>query len=394
METHHRRILFVSNSYPDTVSGVTAVVGTLLQGLQSEYKIGIICPNSNTRYSQSHRDNVSHYHLPSYPTVIRKDVRFITPNPLMIQKAWNDFQPDIVHFHDPSPASVVIKDLAVRRGVPFIFSHHFTSQMVLGYLPDSVKIAAQNNEGLNNTILQLACRVYEGAKYVITPTEMMRSYLAQFTNVPIRVISSGIDMDTLSRVSPEKIHAVEDKYRIPSKPFVMYVGRLDPEKNLPVLLHAWATMPYRDKYRLVMVGGGAMKKKLIELTQSLNISSTVKWTGIINHDELPALYANSQVRAFVMPSPTESQSIVTLMALGAGIPVIAADAGALPELIVHGKNGFLCDPYDAAAFREYLQNVLEHPETSKKIGGTGRLTAVKHDLKFTMKKYRDIYARI
>jgi glycosyltransferase involved in cell wall biosynthesis len=345
------RILYLSNSYPLTISGVSTVVGNLINWMAKDHTSAIICPNTSTRY---HKDTSSisiHYRLPSYKTLVRPDVRFITPNPLQLKKAFVDFQPDIIHLHDPSPASVILKEVALNQKIPVVFSHHFTPNLILGYLPDFLKTHTQNNPNLHKAILQFVTKLYKNSDHLVVPSHTIRSSLSQFTKIPISVISNGINYQRLSHPNPSAINRIARLYHLPTKPFVFYVGRIDPDKNLDILIKAWSHInSSSDQFRLVIVGSGSQVRKLKKLASSLNLSSSITWTGHIPHTELAHIYNHPCAKIFAIPSPIESQSIVTLMALAAGKPVIAANSGALPEIVLPGKTGYLFPPQNPRLF--------------------------------------------
>lgn len=393
---HNRaRILYLSNSYPDTVSGVTTVVRNLVEVMSKKYEIAVVCPNTTPRYVRRVVRGIPHYFLPSYPTLIRQDVRFITPNPFQFQKVFDDFRPDLIHFHDPSPASMVLKEIAVRNGIPVIFSHHFTPQMVLGYLPETLKTIAQKKDNLNKAILQLTCRLYENSSGIIVPTVTVKKTLKPLTSLPVSVISSGIDRQALADCSESKIIEVAHTYNLPKSPFIFYAGRLDPEKNIHILLQAWAKIAGSlPGHTLVIVGDGGKTEKLHDLADNLNLGKSIVWTGHISHSDLPAVYRNPLAKIFVIPSPIESQSIVTLMALAAGLPVVAAAAGALPEIVIDGQTGYLCPVDKPSIFAKYIKFLCDNPRAALEMGSRGRKLAVKHDMTHVMNKYHLLYEKL
>lgn len=391
MAQSKKRLLYLSNSYPHTVSGVSTVVRSLLIWMSPHYELGIICPNTTTRYARKVVDGITHYFLPSYPTPMRKDFRFITPNPFQLQKAIENFDPDLIHLQDPSPASIVLKEIALANNIPTIFSHHFTTEMILGYLPESFKLTAQNNPSLNKSILQLTCRLYEHSRHLVVPTQTIKNLLEGLTTIPISVISSGVDCQAFKSPDPQQIKQVAHKYHLPDHPFVFYLGRLDPEKNLEILLLAWNQIKSRNNFRLVIAGEGNVLNRLQDLAGELNISNSIIWTGRVNPQDLPPFYNHPLARAFAITSPTESQSIVTLNAIAAGLPVVAASAGALPELVIDGQSGYLCKSHKPQDFAKRLTNLLEHPDHARQLGAEGRKIAVKHDHLRIIKQYQNIY---
>lgn len=358
--------------------------------MKDYYTVGIICPNTTTKYQQKLVAGIPHYFLPSYPTLIRPDVRFITPNPFQIQKAYEDFQPDLVHMHDPSPASIVLKDLATRNNIPSIFSHHFTPQLVLGYLPENIKTLAQQQDSLNRSILQITTRLYENSMRIIVPTNTIKKSLDSLTPIPISVISNGVDIKSFQNWSTNN-----ESPKLENHPHLLYVGRLDNEKNVDILIKAWSILsPSHPDWRLAIAGTGTANDKLHVLANNLGCSNTIHWLGLVPSQNLISLYKNPLVKIFTIPSPIESQSIVTLSAMAAGLPIVAARSGALPELVKDKNSGYLFPPNNHLSFSNQISRLMQDDKLRSKFGLAGSTIAQAHDWPIVINQYHELYETI
>ena len=110
----------------------------------------------------------------------------------------------------------------------------------------------------------------------------------------------------------------------------------------------------------------------------LGLEGSVTFPGYLPVERLPRLYQAADV--YFITSAVELQSITTLEALATGLPVVAADAAALPELVVPGENGFLARPGDADSFRAALAEILGSPALAARMGAAGRVVAERHSL--------------
>src|SRR5699024_8850673 len=108
--------------------------------------------------------------------------------------------------------------------------------------------------------------------------------------------------------------------------------------------------------RLTIVGGGDLVDALREQAERLGIGDRVTLTDFVSDEELRQHLTDGAV--FAMPSTAELQSIATMEAMASGLPVIAADAMALPHLVHDGDNGYLFTPGDAADLAQKLERVL------------------------------------
>ena len=142
---------------------------------------------------------------------------------------------------------------------------------------------------------------------------------------------------------------------VPEQPFLLFVGTLEPRKNLPRLLRAFARLVRTTDlpHQLLVVGArGWAGEDLDSLARQLDIAARVKLRGRLSDAELRALYQSTV--ALVMPSLYEGFGLPVLEAMQYGAPVIVSKAGALPE--VAGEGGLLVDPLsEDSIFRQMLR---------------------------------------
>lgn len=159
----------------------------------------------------------------------------------------------------------------------------------------------------------------------------------------------GVDADLFepSRRSAEMRSRLTEGH--PESPLLLYIGRLSAEKDLESLRPVLEAFPGA---RLALVGDGPHREALVEHFAGL----AVFMPGFLHKEELAAAYASSDV--FMMPSRTETLGLVVLEAMSSGLPVVAARAGGIPEMIEDGVSGILYDePAQAiAAVRELLDS--------------------------------------
>src|SRR5690606_37790620 len=126
-------------------------------------------------------------------------------------------------------------------------------------------------------------------------------------------------------------------------PIILFVGRLDQEKRVDELLRAFAELPEELRgpqgARIELVGNGSCRDDWKKLADELGISDRVNFRCYVSEDDLVEAYGHSDI--FCMPGIAELQSLVTLEAMSAAKPIIAANAMALPHLVHPGENGML-----------------------------------------------------
>lgn len=121
-----------------------------------------------------------------------------------------------------------------------------------------------------------------------------------------------------------------------------------------------------------------MRRDLETLAVDLGITDRVTFHGFVPDAELVRRYAEADV--FCMPGTAELQSLATMEAMAAGLPVVAADALALPHLVHHGGNGYLFEPGAITTISRWLAELAADPASRARMGGASRAIVAGHDI--------------
>lgn len=225
-----------------------------------------------------------------------------------------------------------------------------------------------------------AARTFAMTRAVTTPTRKAADFLESTIDITgVIPISCGIDR---SNYRPDL--TPREKNRI------LFVGRLTTEKGIDVLLRALAQLDPALDATFDVVGGGDQRKNLENLAAQLGVSERVTFHGHTSEEELRSLYSRASV--FAIASIAELQSIATMEAMASGLPVVAADAVALPHLVQHGENGYLFTPGDAADAAARLTDVLTAPAEERRRMQQASLDGVAvHDITRTLDTFTALY---
>ena len=140
-------------------------------------------------------------------------------------------------------------------------------------------------------------------------------------------------------------------------PYILFVGTIQPRKNLVRLIEAFASLQNLTRCNLVIAGKkGWMYEEIYKAPKKFGVEKMVKFLGYVSDKELAALYQRALL--FVLPSLCEGFGLPVLEAMRYGCPVIASKAGALPEIV--GKAGLLVDPYKVEEIAEAMQLMIEN----------------------------------
>ncbi len=220
----------------------------------------------------------------------------------------------------------------------------------------------------------------EAAAGVIAVSEGMRAdVLAAYPAVPpdrVRVIRNGIDTD---EYAPDPATDVLAQYGVdPSRPSVIFVGRITRQKGVPVLLRAAANLD--PAAQLVLCAGQPDTPELAAEVESLVADLRAARSGVIWIPEMLPKRAVIQLlthaTVFACPSLYEPLGIVNLEAMACGTAVVASAVGGIPEVVSDGETGLLVPPDDTEALADALNSLLRDPARAAALGRAGRERAV------------------
>ena len=375
------KIVLGADQYPEYINGAATFTTRLARGLAAlGHTVDLLWPSATGAHDTHLADGVRVHRLTSLSLPSRPRIQALHPSTgrREVEQVLQITRPDVVHVQSHLGLGRTLLRAARRSGVPVVATNHFMPENLLHHVPVA-RSFPRTTSRLAWADLQ---RVYAGADLLSVPTQRAADLLATSTTLPVaEVISCGIDLDRF---------AAAPRTRTGSAPTVLFVGRLEREKNLDELLRAFAGLPARLGARLEVVGMGSRRRSLEALADELGVGATVRFLGAVDDDELLAAYGRADL--FVMPGTAELQSIATLEAMASGLPVVAADAMALPHLVRPGSNGLLYAPGDTVALTDALLGLLADPVLRAAFGRASRSRAGQHALTRTVETFESRYA--
>jgi glycosyltransferase involved in cell wall biosynthesis len=219
-------------------------------------------------------------------------------------------------------------------------------------------------------------RVIEGpvmraVERVIVGSEFARRQAVEQLGVPAErfaVVPYGVDR-TLS--PGPRSEALARRLGVAGAPVVLFLGSLEPRKNLGFLLEVWQdVVRTRPDARLVVAGGGRLHAELRGRARALGLESSVVFPGHVPAAEKLEYYRLADMLVF--PSTMEGFGLVVAEAMSCGLPVLVSDRGSLPELVVPAAGGLLADPSDRSAFVRGILTLLGDPAIRRRFGTANR----------------------
>ena len=194
------------------------------------------------------------------------------------------------------------------------------------------------------------------AKRLLTFSEAVKGQLVNRLRFePSRIVVTPLAADERFRPQPPEVIAkVRERYGL-QRPYLLFVGTIEPRKNLPTLLKAFAPLTNSLPHRLVLVGAkGWGWEQVAGEIERLGLKGRVMCTEYVPDEDLPALMNGADL--FVYPSLGEGFGLPPLEAMACGTPVLCSDAPALPEVV--GDAALTLPPTEVAAWTETLHRVL------------------------------------
>jgi glycosyltransferase involved in cell wall biosynthesis len=248
----------------------------------------------------------------------------------------------------------------------------------------------QTFRAYNRVYLDFATRLSaRRAARILAVSENTRREVIEILGVPPErvVVTPNAVRDHFRPPDPAALAAFRIAKGLPER-FVLYVGTLEPRKNLTTLLEAYAQVVRTQAVPLLVGGGkGWLYDEVFRRLEELGLREQVKFVGYIAEEELPLWYAAATV--FVFPSIYEGFGMPPLEAMACGTPVITSNSSSLPEVV--GDAGLMASPYDAGAFATAIERVLGDDQLRHELRERGLARARSFDWRVTAERTREAY---
>lgn len=377
-------VLIGADTFLPHVNGAARFAERLAAGLAGRgHDVHVLAPSAGHRNHGVFEEVVEGetmtvHRLPSWRWPPHDWLTFVLPwmSKHYARTALDAVRPDVVHIQSHIVIGRGLAREARKRGIPVVATNHVMAENILDFttLPPL----------LDKAVVKLAWddakRTFDMTRAVTTPTRRAADFLESTIGLTgVIPVSCGIDRaDYTPDLTPR------DGNRL------VFVGRLTTEKHIDVVLQALAKLDPALDVTFDVVGGGDQRKNLENLTRQLGLDDRVRFHGRIDDDELRGHLTRASL--FVIASIAELQSIATLEAMASGLPIVAADAVALPHLVHDGENGYLFPPGDVDALAARLTDVLTaSPEERLRMQQASLDGVAVHDITRTLDTFEALY---
>jgi glycosyltransferase involved in cell wall biosynthesis len=209
--------------------------------------------------------------------------------------------------------------------------------------------------------------------------------------VRVRVVYEAAGVEYAPRPR-EDLETLAARLRVDAtRPYVLFVGTLEPRKNVPLLLEAFARIRGHLDVQLILAGSrGWLDESIFQTHARLGLKGAAHFVGSLSEPELATLY--SHAGAFAFPSLYEGFGLVLLEAMACGAPVVSSNAGPLPEVV--GDAGLLLPPEDPSQWAETLARVLSDPTLAGALRSRGFARAASFSWQQAARETRAVYREV
>ncbi len=373
------RVGVFSDSYLPRISGVVRSIEALVVELRRQGHQASVFAPAYPGYRDADPDvvrfpSVRAPGIPDFPLAIPVARRFTAD--------LRSRRLSVIHTHSPFLMGSAGLYAARRLRLPLVFTHHTMYSEYVHYVP----IVSQRFS--REVVTRYTVRYCNRCTVVVAPSHAVRNWLlARGVTARVEVVpTAGFDLERFTRLDPSW---VRPRFGIPpGAPLVITVGRLAREKRFDVLLSAFSMAAGGTPARLLVVGGGPQAEGLRRAAADRGVGGQVIFAGPLDHDRVLDCYAAADLFAF--SSPTETQGLVVVEAMAAGLAVAAVGAGGVSEVVSDGETGLLTG-LDAGALGAAIGRLLGDQELRGRLSAAGRAAARAYAIETIARQLVELY---
>lgn len=378
------RILMVSDVYFPRINGVSTAIQTYREALSARgIEVSLVAPDYGNGCREPWISRVAARPVPRDPEdrLMRRSALHSAVEAAVARGC------DLIHVQTPFLAHYASHGAARRAGIPVIATYHTLFEEYLQHYAPFIPSGWLR--GLARRFSRSQCNALNA---VIVPSQAIHQRLCDYgVTTPLHILPTGIPVGRFAGTGRETFRA---RHGIaPTRPVALYVGRVAHEKNIEFLLEVVAlarqTLP---DLLLIIAGEGPALSDLRESVIRRGLSSNVQFLGYLDRkSELPDCYAAADV--FTFASRTETQGLVLLEAMAAGLPVVALAAMGTVD-ILGARRGARVPADNTDAFSFELVALLRNPARQRKLSDEGRAYAHEWSDETLAGRMADLYRHI
>jgi glycosyltransferase involved in cell wall biosynthesis len=320
--------------------------------------VTVFCQRSPGTPGREERDGVRIVRLSPSPGGVASSLLFGLNLTRALSAGQGDA--DLCYCNLASSPAIFARKWAVERGIPMVLKFGAS-----GFLGDA---AASSRSRVGRWKLGILAKDVD--LYLCPNGEIRREFLELgYDPEKLEVFPNGVDTETFRPAAAAEKSAIRRSLGWNGEVVALFAGRLEPQKNIPLLLRGWKRAA-GEKALLVLAGTGSREEDLRLMAEEGGGEGKVLFAGAVEPGAMLRLLQAADL--FVLPSLCEGMSNAVLEAMACGLPVLASDIPGNSDLVRHGGNGLLFDTAGDGAFTAALEEMLSSRSKRELFGAAGR----------------------
>lgn len=390
-----KKLLVITSSFPKWSGDDTIpFVYELSKRLVEDFEVTVLAPHCPNSKRKEKFDNIEVYRFRYFferfeklacaggilPVLRRNKLYyFVIPFFLLglfwalIKQVRKD-RPDIIHAHWIIPQGLMAALIKKIYKIPYVVTAHGSDVFGLkGKWFNSIKLVALKN----------------ASKITVVSSAIKNEIIKKIdSNLKIEVVSMGVDAEYFT--PDKKDNTIRNSYSINGGVFLLFVGRLSPEKGLNYLLNAMPDIIGKfPKTKLLIIGEGTLKQEMQELAGRLNLENNVIFLGQISNKELPKYYASADI--FINSSLREGLPVTVMEAMSCRCIPVVTDLEGNIDLIKDNITGFFVEQKNQRAISQKIIELMSNPSLVVTVKSHIREEIIsRFDWKIITNKYKNV----
>ncbi|NDW59933.1 glycosyltransferase family 4 protein [Yangia sp. PrR004] len=374
------RIVMFTNTYLPFVGGVAISVERLKTGLERQgHDVLVVAPTYDGQTSE--RGVLRVPTLGGRGNLIRVANLFHSGT----RRAVCDFEPDVIHIHHPFWLGSLGLRMARRLKVPAVFTYHTRLEQFAHAIPLPGAL-------FRNVIAHwLVRRFADQCDEIIVPTPVTRDYIRLIgVDRPVHVQPTGVETARFQACAQGQPEGLCARFNPDGRKILVTISRLSQEKNLDFMIAAMRKLKDRGApaFRLLVIGEGDERSHLTDVIRDKDLTSEVRLVGAVPEHDIPNYLHLADI--FVFASVSETQGIVILEAMAAGLPVVAVNATGVDAFVRNRNTGILTDE-DTEQWADAVHGLMVNARDRREFARAGLEQAQKHSVEEFAAAVAEIY---
>lgn len=380
------RIAMFTNNYLPFIGGVPLSIERLRRGLtRLGHQVLIVAP-SYRKKSDDEGDTLRVGSL--LPMGQQSEFRVANIFSPGLYRGLYRFRPDLIHVHHPFWLGSIGVFLARRLNIPVVYTYHTRLEHYAHYVPLPGPLFR------NLVSHALVRRFANRCDGIVVPTESTADYLRVIgVRQPVYVQPTGIDHDRFQTVAEKDIRHLKRRIGLEDEKVLVSISRLGEEKNIDFMLDAVGDLYRRCTvpFRFLIIGDGPEHERLQARISEEGLADCITLLGTIPPEEIPVYCRLGDI--FLFASRSETQGMVILEAMAAGLPVVAVRSSGIDDFVQDGVNGFKT-PLNTTRWSGCIEKLLTDPLTRQKYSANASAFARHYGVEQFGRNINEFYALV